>query len=133
MVFPPVVTVTGSPPSCSMTKPWDVTSVTSPLIVRWWHPHSAIQQAMIAVNVLLIGALFACLPKLLGQFDLPASLMPPTSILDISYYAELFGRILSSMEALGDPRVQEWLARGAAGSALILGAGALARSEEHTS
>lgn len=83
-------------------------------------------KAMIAVNVLLIGALFACLPKLLGQFDLPASLMPPTSILDISYYAELFDRILSSMDALGDPRVQEWLTRGAAGSALILGAGALA-------
>lgn len=65
------------------------------------------------------------LPQLLGQFDLPASLMPDAYILDIPHYVENFKRILTSMDAQGDPSVRNQLAKVAAVSAQNAGAAIL--------
>ena len=75
------------------------------------------------VNLFLIAALFAALPYLQGRFDLPASLMPPSSILDLSHYRETFSRITEAMDTLGVPAVGEQLSRAGAWCAAILGAG----------
>lgn len=77
------------------------------------------------INIFLIVALLAALPWLLGQFDLPASLMPPEYILDISHYAETFGRICESMDSMGDPTVRNWLWQANQSAAAILGCGTL--------
>lgn len=60
-------------------------------------------------NVVLIVVLLAAVPILTKCFDLPASLMPPESILDFSHYSEEFERIVSSMDLLGDSTVNDWL------------------------
>ena len=60
-------------------------------------------------NVVLIVVLLTVMPILTKCFDLPASLMPPESILDFSHYSEEFERIVSSMDLLGDSTVNDWL------------------------
>lgn len=65
----------------------------------------------LGINTLLIVALLSILPLLLDQFDLPASLMPQESILDIPHYIETFGRITASMDTMGDSTVQTWLSQ----------------------
>ena len=60
-------------------------------------------------NVILIFVLHGSVPIMLGCFDLPASLIPPESILDFSHYSEEFERIVSSMDLLGDSTVDDWL------------------------
>lgn len=76
---------------------------------------------MLAVNVLLIALLLAAVPLLLCAIDLPASLMPEESILDVGHYAEEFTRISEAMEAMGDTRVREWQSAATLGAALVLG------------
>ena len=65
----------------------------------------------LVINTLLIVVLLSSIPLLLNQFDLPASLMPQESILDIPHYIETFGRITSSMDSLDDSTVQSWLSQ----------------------
>ena len=77
------------------------------------------------LNILLTAALMAVLPWLLSRFDLPASLMPAESILDISHYTQTFSRILSSLDSLGDRTVHEALGQATAASAVVLGIGVL--------
>ena len=61
----------------------------------------------------------AVVPWLLGQFDLPASLMPPEFIVDLGHYVGEFGRITSAMDSLGDPTVKNWLLNASSISAAI--------------
>lgn len=75
----------------------------------------------LVINTLLIVVLLSALPLLLNQFDLPASLMPQESILDISHYIETFGRITASMDAMGDPTVQSWLSQAATTCLVVAG------------
>lgn len=70
-------------------------------------------------NVGLIAVLLCAIPVLLGQFDLPASLMPPEFILDIPHYVEEFQRITQSMASMGDYTVQTWLNQAATASLLV--------------
>lgn len=83
------------------------------------------RKGTLVINILLITGLLVLLPWMLSQFDLPASLMPPEFILDLSHYANNFGRITSAMDALGDPRVHGWLSNAAITSAVILAASVL--------
>lgn len=73
-----------------------------------------------ALRLILMAGALAMIPWLLGQFDLPASLMPKESILDIFHYAAEFNRITTAMDALGDLSVHNWLARTAVISAGVL-------------
>ena len=73
------------------------------------------------INICLIAALLAALPWLLGQFDLPASLMPSEYILDISHYIETFGHISEAMDSMNDPTVQNWLWEADQSARAILG------------
>lgn len=75
----------------------------------------------LVINTFLIVVLLFGLPLLLKQFDLPASLMPQESILDIPHYIETFNRITTSMDAMGDPTVQNWLSQAAITSAIVVG------------
>ncbi len=75
----------------------------------------------VAMNVLIIAVLLGCVPLILHLFDLPASLMPKESILDIAHYAETFDRITASMNVLGDPSVRNWFILSAILSAVIIG------------
>lgn len=61
------------------------------------------------INGFLIAGSIGSLPWLTAQFDLPASLMPQESILDISHYLETFKRIFSSLEELGSDMLQDTL------------------------
>lgn len=63
----------------------------------------------LVINTLLIVVLLSSLPLLLDQFDLPASLMPQESILDIPHYTVTFNRITTSMDTMDDPTVRNWL------------------------
>ena len=83
------------------------------------------RKGALAVNILLIVGLLALLPWLLSQFDLPASLMPPEFILDLSHYADNFGKITASMDALNDSTVHGWLSNAAVSSAIIVAASML--------
>lgn len=58
------------------------------------------------VNGILIAGSLGSLPWLTTKFDLPASLMPKESILDISHYQQTFERIFSSLENLGSNMLQ---------------------------
>lgn len=58
------------------------------------------------VNGLLITGSLGSLFWLTTNFDLPASLMPKESILDISHYLQTFERIFSSMKDLGSDMLQ---------------------------
>lgn len=78
------------------------------------------------VNVVLIVVLLAALPILTKCFDLPASLMPTESILDISHYADEFGKITSSMDMLGDPTVDDWILTSKIISILVMSLSTLA-------
>ncbi len=72
-------------------------------------------------NICGIGALLTAVPLLTECFDLPASLLPKESILDISHYVGEFQRITASMATLGDASVQDWLTQAAVSCALIIG------------
>ncbi len=72
------------------------------------------------INAVVIAALLSILPLLLGQFDLPASLMPEESILDIRHYVNDFSRIISSMDSMQDSTVREWLFRAGWISILVI-------------
>ena len=69
--------------------------------------------------MVLIAVLLASLPLLLKCFDLPASLMPSESILDISHYAEELGRIRESMALMEDATVDSLLSSATAVSVLV--------------
>ena len=58
------------------------------------------------VNVFLIAGSLGSLPWLITKFDLPASLLPTESLLDISHYQKTFERIFSSLDALGSDMLQ---------------------------
>ena len=58
------------------------------------------------VNGLLITGSLGSLFWLTTNFDLPASLMPKESILDISHYLQTFERIFSSLGELGSNMLQ---------------------------
>lgn len=85
-----------------------------------------------AVNIAAIAALLGSVPLLCGCFDLPASLMPPESILDIAHYVKEFRLITDSMAAMRQTTVQTdlteaaWLCLAIAGGALVLTAAILA-------
>ena len=68
----------------------------------------------LVINTLLIAVLLSLLPVLMNQLDLPASLMPQESILDIPHYQETFNRITTSMDSMGDPTVQDWISQATA-------------------
>ncbi len=72
-------------------------------------------------NGLLVSLLLGSVLLLRRMFDLPASLMPEKSILDISHYTETFQRIRSSMDAMADQRVENWLSQAGMDCALIAG------------
>ena len=74
------------------------------------------------INLLLIAAMLSVLPWLLGQFDLPASLMPDRHILDFSHYLGEMKRIIGSMDAMGEFCVRDWLSQAAAACAVVAGA-----------
>ena len=76
-------------------------------------------------NILVVTALFAIVPWLLRQFDLPASLMPPVYIMDIAHYVRTFRQITSALNALGGADVQKSLSQAWTVSAAILGASIL--------
>ena len=73
------------------------------------------------ITAVLLGAV----PVLCSRFDLPASLMPPSSILDISHYTAELGRIISSAAALGEYGPQSWFARAGILSGILAGAAIL--------
>ena len=83
------------------------------------------RKAVWAVNLLLIAALLPTLLWLLRQFDLPASLMPRESILDLAHYRETFTRIVGAMDAMDDHSVREALERAGTDCALSVGLGVL--------
>lgn len=58
------------------------------------------------VNGLLVAGSLGSLFWLTTNFDLPASLMPKESILDISHYLQTFERIFSSLEKMGSNMLQ---------------------------
>lgn len=74
---------------------------------------------ILLTHVVLIAVLLASLPLLLKCFDLPASLMPSESILDISHYAEELGRIRESMALMEDATVDSLLSSATAVSVLV--------------
>ena len=76
-------------------------------------------------NSLLIAAMYAAIPRLLTQFDLPASLMPRKTILDVSHYVQEFRRIIQCMDTMGQTTVREWLSQAGSACAVILCAGVL--------
>lgn len=76
-------------------------------VILWgtgWLLHSRGIRGRIVVcsNGLLILGLLSLLPWLLQQFDLPASLLPAESILDISHYHTTFTRIFSALKTMGE-------------------------------
>ena len=79
------------------------------------------RKSTLVINTLLIGVLMSALPLLLNRFDLPASLMPQESILDIPHYIETFHRITASMDSMGDPTVREWLSQASTDCKAIAG------------
>ena len=81
---------------------------------------------LLLINLLLIVLLMAVVPILLMQFDLPASLMPEESILDIQHYVEDFARIHDAMDSMNDTRVREWQSRAMLESAAVAGLGVAA-------
>jgi hypothetical protein len=70
-------------------------------------------------NTGLTAALLGAIPLLCDQFNLPASLMPPTSILDISHYAGELQRVTAAMETIGNNTVRSWYSQAATLSALV--------------
>ena len=89
--------------------PW-VTGIASVLIVclMLWTACFLfpLRKGALWVNGLLIAGSLGSLPWLTTKFDLPASLMPKESILDISHYQQTFERIFSSLEKLGSNMLQ---------------------------
>ena len=79
---------------------------------RLWKPGRS--RGFLVMSILLAAAMMAALPWILGQFNLPASLMPPVFILDLKHYAGEFGRITSAMNSLGDDTVKIWLMKASA-------------------
>ena len=84
---------------------------------RLWKPGRS--RRFLLSSILLAASMMAVLPWILGQFDLPASLMPPVFILDLKHYVGEFGRITSAMNSLGDPTVKIWLIKASALSAAV--------------
>ena len=72
-------------------------------------------------NVGLVAVFLGAIPVLSNQFNLPASLMPPSAILDISHYVGEMQRVVSSAAALGENGPQSWLSQAAVSCALIIG------------
>lgn len=70
-------------------------------------------------NIAGIAALLGAVPVLCEYFDLPVSLMPKESILDISHYVGEFQRITASMAALGETSVEFWLTQAITASLLV--------------
>ena len=70
-------------------------------------------------NTGLTAALLGAIPLLCDQFNLPASLMPPTSILDISHYAGELQRVITAMKTIGNSAVRSWYSQAATLSALV--------------
>ena len=89
--------------------PW-VTGIASLLIVclMLWAASFLLplRKGALWVNGFLIAGILGSLPWLTSKFDLPASLMPKESILDISHYQQTFERIFSSLEKLGSNMLQ---------------------------
>ena len=89
--------------------PW-VTGIASVLIVclLLWAASFLLpfRKSVLWVNGFLIAGILGSLPWLTSKFDLPASLMPKESILDISHYQQTFERIFSSLEKLGSNMLQ---------------------------
>ena len=82
-------------------------------------------QGAIVLRLLLIAGAMAMIPWILGQFDLPASLMPKEIMLDIPHYLAEFRRITTAMDDLGDPTVRNLLMQSAVISAAVLAGTAL--------
>lgn len=61
----------------------------------------------IVLRLVMMAGAMAMIPWLLGQFDLPASLMPKEAILDIPHYPAEFRRITTAVDALGDRSVHD--------------------------
>ena len=70
-------------------------------------------------NIGLIGGLLCVIPVLLEQFDLPASLLPPEFILDISHYVGEFQRMTSAMADMGNDTLKTWLTQATTSSLLV--------------
>lgn len=89
--------------------PW-VTGIASVLIVclMFWAASFLLplKKGALWVNGLLIAGSLGSLFWLTTKFDLPASLIPKESILDISHYQQTFERIFSSLENLGSNMLQ---------------------------
>lgn len=72
-------------------------------------------------GVLTLGAVL----RLGRAIDLPASLMPPESILDFSHYQKEFSNIFAAMEEVGDTSLQTLSTKCCAAALAVLLAGAL--------
>ena len=72
------------------------------------------------VNGFLIAGSLGSLPWLTTKFDLPASLLPKESILDVSHYLQTFERIFSSLEDLGSDMLQGSLSQAISTCTVVL-------------
>lgn len=64
----------------------------------------------LVLNGMLAAAALAALPWLLGRFSFPASMLPPESVLDVTWYRSRFAGIFAAMEAFGDTALYDrWL------------------------
>lgn len=76
-------------------------------------------------NIGLGGLSLAAVRGLGQQVDLPASLMPPESILDLAHYKSEFSNIFSAMEQVGDGSLQSLYSRNLLMAVLVLLAGGI--------
>ena len=75
---------------------------------------------LVWLNAGLIAGALCTLPWLTSQFDLPASLMPAESILQVSHYTKTFERIFSSLQTLGSTMLQQDRTDACTASAAVL-------------
>lgn len=80
---------------------------------------------LVLCNCGVITALLGVIPVLYNQFNLPASLMPPSSVLDISHYVGEMQRVVSSAAVLGEYGPQNWITQAGIACAIITGAAIL--------
>lgn len=103
--------------------PWvaGVAAIMLVSMILWAGSWMISRRGVWAVNLPIIAGALLALPRVLGQFDLPASLLPEGSILDLAYYRKNLQQILTAMDAVGDPSAGRWLAEGGAAAGVVIG------------
>lgn len=77
-------------------------------------------------NAVLGAAILGALSATVERIDLPASMLPPKSLLDISHYAEELSAIRSQLSAMGSTILDDAFSYAVRGSAVVAGIGVAA-------